>query len=68
MENESAKDIIDKIEPIFNNLKKIIDNYPKAFFLEFDISLGYVISIDLNLLKHPLSTEDDNHQPNDVNP
>jgi len=50
----TVNDVLKKIAPIFEKVKKEIDKYPKVFGLHYEETDGYTISADLGLLEHHL--------------
>ena len=48
----SPNEIVEKIAPLFSQLKNIMDAYPNAFSITYLKEIGYVIQIDLTLLEH----------------
>lgn len=49
---KSPKEIIDDVAPRFEEIKPILDKYPKAFSLVWSDETGYCLSIDLDFLEH----------------
>ena len=53
--NLSPKDIIQNVDSLFKPFKELVDKFPKAFIIHYDILDGYVIDCDLSLVERGLA-------------